>query len=118
MSSHHFSNEKRVEQLNPELITKTIETVKIALPLFVAEVPIFKKGIKGEFHIDIPIMYMNFGIDRVHYDPYSKMPSPKGRPIAVHDVDVDHAEIRNVIERVLKESYVIEAVEFRGHEKA
>ncbi len=53
-------------------------------------------------------MYMNFGVDRVHYDPYSKMPSPKGRSIAVRNINVDHAEIHNVIK----------AVEFREHEKA
>ena len=62
---------------------------------------------------------MNFAIDRIHYDPQSKAPSPKGRPVKAYaNADVESQEIREIIESVLKEAYIIEAAEFREPEEA
>ncbi len=109
---------EKSERLNLEIVAKAIETVKAALPLFVTGSPIFRKGAGGELRVDVPILYMNFGVDRIHYDPCSKMPSPKGRPVAVRGVDVDPDEVREAVERTLREARVVEAVEFREHERA
>ncbi len=109
---------RRPEGLNPELIVKAVETVKAALPLFTAGPPIIRSGPAGEVHADVPVMYMDFAIDRVHYDPYVKAPSPKGRPVRAWGVRVDPQEARQVIESALKEAVVIEAAEFRDPEDA
>ncbi|WP_297125309.1 hypothetical protein [Thermococcus sp.] len=106
------------EPLDLKLVTKAIETVKVALPLFTAGLPIVKRGPGGEIHIDVPTMYMDFAIDRIHYDPYSKAPSPKGRPVKAWGVEINPQEVRQTIEVALKEAYVIEAAEFREPENA
>ncbi len=106
-----------VKPLNFDSLNKAISTAKAALQFFTAGVPIIRRGPKGDVHVDVPVMYMDFAIDRIHYDPYSETPSPKGRPVGAWG-DVDSREIREIIESILKEAYVIEAAEFREPENA
>ena len=102
--------------LDFDALERAINTAKTALRLFTIGTPIIK-GPKGEVHVDVPVMYMNFAIDRIHYDPQSGTPSPKGRPVRTQG-DVDSKEVRETIERILRESYIIEAAEFREPERA
>ncbi len=103
--------------LDTESLNKAIDTAKAALQFFTAGVPIIRRGPRGEVHVDVPVMYMDFAIDRIHYDPQFKTPSPKGRPVRAHG-EVDPKEIREIIGDILKEVYAVEAVEFREPENA
>ncbi len=100
------------------LASKAIETAKLALRGFTAGTPIVRWGPAGEVHVDVPVMYMGFAVDRVHYDPVSKTPSPKGRPARSWGVSVDESEARRVIEEALRNAWVVEAAEFREPENA
>ncbi|WP_456320831.1 hypothetical protein [Palaeococcus sp. (in: euryarchaeotes)] len=108
----------RRESLNPEFVERAVETVRAALPFFTAGVPIIRRGPAGEIHVDAPIMYMDFAIDRMHYDPYARAPSPKGRPVRAWGIEVDPREVRVIVNSALKEARVIEAAEFREPEDA
>ncbi len=109
---------ERGETFNPEFVVHAVEAVKAALPVFTVGVPLIRRGPIGEVHVDVPIMYMNFAIDRIHYDPYSKAPSPKGRPVRAWRVDIDPQEVQRIVESALKEVHVVEAAEFREPENA
>ncbi len=104
--------------IDPNLAAKAIDTVKAALPLFTVGPPIIRTGPAGDIHADVPVMYMDFAIDRVHYDPYTKSPSPKGRPVRAWGVRVDPEEARSAVQAAIKEAWVVEAVEFRDPEDA
>lgn len=108
---------KRESVIDFGSLNKAISTAKSALQFFTVGVPIIRRGPKGDVHVDVPVMYTDFAIDRIHYDPQSKMPSPKGRPVRAYS-DVSSKEVRGIIEDILKESYVIEAAEFREPENA
>ncbi len=103
---------------DPSLVVKAVETVKAAMPLFAAGTPLIRRGPAGELHVDVPVMYMNFAIDRIHYDPYSGAPSPKGRPVRAWGVEVNPQDVQHVVENALKEAHVIEAAEYREPEDA
>ncbi|WP_461863797.1 hypothetical protein [Thermococcus sp.] len=103
---------------DPELVFKAIEAVKAALPIFSPGLPLIRRGPAGEIHVDVPVMYMNFAIDRIHYDPYTGTPSPKGRPVRAWGVEVDPREVQRAVEGALKECHVLEAAEFREPEDA
>lgn len=105
-------------RLDPSMAVKAIEAVKAALPLLTAGPPIVRTGPAGDVHADVPVMYMDFAVDRVHYDPYAKAPSPKGRPVRAWGVSVDPEEARSVVEAALREAWVVEAAEFRDPEDA
>ncbi len=104
------------EPLDFGSVDKAIETAKAALQFLTAGVPIIRRGPAGEVHVDVPVMYMDFAVDRIHYDPESKMPSPKGRPVRVYG-DAHPEEVRKTVGDILKEVYAIEAAEFREPEK-
>lgn len=103
---------------DPTLALKAVETVKAAMPLLTAGTPLIKRGLRGEVHVDVPVTYMNFAVDRIHYDPYLKAPSPKGRPAKAWDVDVEPREVQRIVEEVLKEAQVIQGAEYRESEDA
>ncbi len=103
--------------LDFEALDKAIRTAMEAYQLFTAGVPIVKRGVRGEVHVDVPVMYMDFAVDRIHYDPHAEAPSPKGRPVRAH-AEVDSQKVREAVENVLKEANVIEAAEFREPEDA
>ncbi|WP_367883348.1 hypothetical protein [Thermococcus peptonophilus] len=44
-------------------------------PFFRVGKPLMKPG-----GIDVPVLYLNFAVDRLHYDPERKIPLPKGCP--------------------------------------
>ncbi|MCD6492964.1 MAG: hypothetical protein J7K36_04070 [Archaeoglobaceae archaeon] len=108
---------RKREHLDFNSLSKAISTAKSALQFFTVGVPIIRRGPKGEVHVDVPVMYTDFAIDKIHYDPRSKIPSPKGRPVRVYS-DVNSQEIREIVEGILKESYIIEAAEFREPDDA
>ena len=109
-------SKKPYEPIDIDSLNKAIDTVKTALRFFTPGWPIVKRGLR-EVHVDLPIMYIDFAVDRVHYDPILKAPSPKGRPVRV-EREIKLEEIRNAIEKALREAYVIEAAEFREPEDA
>ncbi len=95
-----------------------IATVKKALPYMSFASPIIRYGPGGEVGVDIPLVYQGVAIDRVHYDPLSGTPSPKGRPARASGIKVSKDEILNRVSEVIKELRVIEAAEFRDPESA
>jgi len=109
--------EPTTKPLDFNSLNRAINTAKLALQFFTAGIPIIKRGPKGDVRVDVPVMYMDFAIDRIHYDPQSRTVSPKGRPIRTYS-DVNSQEVRRIIESILKEAYVNEAAEFREPENA
>ena len=97
---------------------RAVETVKRALEYVVAGPLIVHRGPRGEVSVDVPLMYQNFALDRVHFDPVLRMPSPKGRPGRAWNVELSLDEVQDVMERVLGEVWVVEAAEFREPEDA
>jgi len=95
---------------------RAIETVKSALPYLTAGPPIMHIGPAGDVHIDVPLVYHDVALDRIHYDPIAKAPSPKGRPVHAWGVRVDRAEVMRIMEEVIKGLRVVEAVEYREPE--
>jgi len=95
---------------------RAVETVRSALPYITIGPPIMHYGPAGDVHIDVPLVYHDVALDRVHFDPIAKSPSPKGRPVHAWGVSVDRAEVVSIMEQVLKELRVVDAVEFRKPE--
>ncbi len=105
------------EPLRREWAQEAISTVKKALSYFSAGPPLIHVGLRGEIHIDVPLMYQGYGLDRIHYDPKARQPSPKGRPVHCFDVEKpSDEEVKEIMNRVISESRVIEAAEFRDPE--
>lgn len=105
------------EPLRKEWAQEAIITVKKAIGYFFAGPPIIHVGIRGELHIDVPLMYQSYGLDRMHYDPKAKQPSPKGRPVHCFDVEKpSEDEIKEIMDGVISESRVVEAAEFKDPE--
>ncbi|WP_297092388.1 hypothetical protein [Thermococcus sp.] len=102
------------KELAPETAEKAIETVKHALPFLTVGVPIVHRA-PGGVHVDVPVMYLSFAIDRLHYNPETKTPLPKGLP-GVYLGEVDPAGVREGAEEVLRELHVLEGAEFREPE--
>lgn len=109
---------KRTPPADPESASRAIGTVKVAIPYVLIGPPIVRYGPGGEVHVDVPLMYHDLALDRVHYDPVSRAPSPKGRPVHVRGVRVDVGEVKAVMAAVLKEVRVVDAAEFREPEAA
>ena len=100
--------ERKSRILKPEGAEKAVGLVRQALPFFRAGEPIVHPD-----HVDVPVLYLDFAIDRVHYDPRTGNPSPKGTP--------PHTEpcaegAREKIDEILKEARVLEGAEFREPE--
>jgi len=104
--------------LDFSLAEKAIELVRKALPFLTIGPPLIDYGPKGEVHVDVPLMYQGFALDRIHYDPQLKSPSPKGRPVRVWGVKVAEDEVINIMKNVINELDVVEAVEYREPEQA
>ncbi len=98
--------------------SRAIETARRALPYVVAGPPIIRRGPAGDIHVDVPLMYQGFALDRIHYDPASHSPSPKGRPVHAMLGDMDPSSIAREAEAILGELRVLEAAEYRGPEAA
>ncbi len=96
--------------------SRAIETVKNALPYLTAGPPIIHIGPAGDVHIDVPLVYHDVALDRIHYDPIAKAPSPKGRSVHAWGIEVNKSEVLSIMEQVIRELTVVEAVEFREQE--
>ena len=105
-------------RINYDNASIAIETVKNILAYIVVGSPLIRGGPGGETHVDVPLMYQNFALDRIHYDPYIKMPSPKGRPVRAVGVSVDEGEVREILQSILRDIQVVDAVEYREPEDA
>ncbi|MFA4646027.1 hypothetical protein P8X24_01935 [Pyrococcus kukulkanii] len=101
--------------LSVENSLKAIETVRNALKLFTPGPVIVHRTPEG-IHVDVPVLYMDFAVDRVHFDPSTMRPSPKGNPVH-SQVQVAEDEIRKRMEEILKEVWVVEACEYRKPER-
>ncbi len=106
----------RYNPIDLNLAQKAIELVKRALPYVTAGPPLISYGPRGEVHVDIPLMYQGFALDRMHYDPLSKTLSPKGRPVEAIGIRVDSNEVFSLANSIIKELKVVEAVEYRKPE--
>ncbi|MEB3845291.1 MAG: hypothetical protein LRS48_06420 [Desulfurococcales archaeon] len=93
---------------------KAVKTVGQALQ-FMEPGPILRGPPGGP--VDVPVFYEGVPLDIIHYDPYRKAPSPKGRPVH-YPAEVDEHEVRSIIGRVLRESYALMGAEYREPEKA
>lgn len=95
---------------------EAIEVVRDVLKFVVVGPPIIHAAPHGEVHIDVPLMYQGFALDRVHFDPGAMAPSPKGRPVRARVRLPSEAEVRKVMEEVLESLTVLEGAEFRESE--
>ncbi len=95
---------------------EAIEVVRDVLKFVVVGPPIIHMAPRGEVHIDVPLMYQGFALDRVHFDPEAMAPSPKGRPAMARVRPPSEAEVREVMEEVLEGLVVLEGAEFREPE--
>ncbi|CAB49407.1 hypothetical protein [Pyrococcus abyssi] len=99
-----------------DLARKAIDTVRKALPLFIPAPPIVHRDPEG-YHIDVPILYMDFAVDRVHFNAETNAPFPKGSPVS-SKVPPKSEEVVERMKAILEESRVLEACEFRKPERA
>ncbi len=97
-----------------EFPKRAVETVKNVLKFLKVGEPIVKREPK-DVRVEIPVMYLDFAVDKVHYDPSLKGPSPKGRHVKGYDVDIEEA--KRAVENALKEAKVLEGVEYREAER-
>ncbi len=105
-------------RLSPEAAGRAIDTVKAALP-YVTVTVLARRGPAGDFCVDVALMYHDFALDRVHFDPESVAPSPKGRPVCLWgEGAVDQKAVKDAMVEFLKEFRVLDAVEFREPERA
>ncbi len=99
----------RVEPPGEEKAKKAVELVKEALPFLRPGKPIGRPD-----GVDVPVLYLDFAIDRMHFDPRSGTPLPKGFPGHFEGFELSGIEERT--EEVLKELRVLDACEFREPE--
>jgi len=88
---------------------RAIELVKEALPFFRPGKPIEKPD-----GVDVPVFYLDFAIDRIHFDPEKGEPLPKGFP--GHFEDFECSAVEEKAQKILEELRVLDACEFREHE--
>jgi len=69
-----FKREKAGKELDEKLAKKAIETAKETLQFITVGPPLIRYGPAGEVHVDVPLMYHGYAIDRVHLDPISNTP--------------------------------------------
>ncbi len=100
---------RRSEPPGEENAEKAVELVKEALPFFRPGKPIERPD-----GVDVPILYLDFAIDRMHFDPRSGTPLPKGFPGHFGSFELSGIEER--FGEVLRELRVLEACEFREPE--
>lgn len=87
-------------------------------PISRLALPLVRLGPGGENHVDVPIMYNGFALDRIHFDPLSMRPLPKGKPGVKGAQRVREEEVRKAAQEILSELRVLDAAEFRDPESA
>ncbi|MDK2384043.1 MAG: hypothetical protein QI199_04445, partial [Candidatus Korarchaeota archaeon] len=90
---------------------KAIETAREILHLLSAG-PALIRGDPGGWHVDIPVMYQGYALDRIHLDVDKMEPSPKGRPVR-SSREMDPSEIKGRAEEIVRELRVLDAAEYR-----
>ncbi len=96
---------------------RAINTAKAALPYLTLGMPLISRGPEGSLHVDLPLMYNGFAVDRVHFDPLHMSLSPKGRPVRIYG-SVDVSAIIKRVEDLLSGMEVLEGAEYREPENA
>ncbi len=76
-------------ELNIENASKAIEAVKQALRFIESGPPIMHYGSRGEIHVDIPLMYHGYALDRIHYDSVNNRFNPKEAYNRIFNARVD-----------------------------
>ncbi len=102
--------------ISKESAIRAVETVKSALPLLSMGPPIVGRGPAGETHVDLPIIYQGYALDRVHFDPSTMEPSPKGRPV-IFSGSIDREAIVKRANEILEELRALDAAEYREPER-
>ncbi|MCD6563209.1 MAG: hypothetical protein J7K23_04735 [Thermoproteales archaeon] len=97
---------------------KAIKIVSQAKPYLYPGPPLLRNGPLSIHHIDIPIMYHSYALDIMHWDPEKQMPSPKGRPVKIKSIKIKKEELQMYVNNILKETWIVNAAEFREPEKA
>ena len=97
---------------------KAVRTAERALPYIVAVSPIIRYGPEGETSIDIPLLYQGMAIDRMHFNPLTNTPLPKGHPARVMGIKVSKNKVFKRASEVIKGLRVLKAAEFRDPERA
>ena len=98
---------------------KAVNTVKAALG-YVTTTILSRVGPAGDLCVDIALLYHGFALDRIHYDPETGTPSPKGRPVCTHrygDRAAVEEQARELAKRIPGELWVVEAAEYRAPER-
>ncbi len=107
---------RRSEPLDIDLASKAVETVKAAAAYFVAGPPIVHRHPHG-VHVDIPLIYQGYALDRIHFDACRMVFLPKGYPGECM-CEPGPEEVREAAEKLLTEIRVIDAAEYREPEEA
>ncbi len=97
---------------------KAITHVKEVLKYLTIAKPLIHYTPHGEGEVNIPLIYNGYGLDRIHFDPYNMVFSPKGRPVHFYGLKIDPEEIYRVAKKYFSEVVVIEAAEYRDPENA
>ncbi len=92
---------------------KAINTVVNAKEYFYSGPPLIRVDPHSTKHIDIPLMYHNYALDIIHWDPINMIPSPKGRPSFLLKAEINQKEIQEHVNNLIKDIKVVEAAEFR-----
>ncbi len=74
--------------------SRAIETVRAALEFLEPGPPIIHYCPHGEVHVDVPLMYHGYALDRIHYDPINNRFNPKGAPSKAFNVSVNEEVVR------------------------
>ncbi len=70
-----------------------------------------------EVHVDVPILYNGYALDRIHFDPVRMMFLPKGFPGHFMVSSVDRAGVKEAASRLFGEVVVGNGAEYREPEK-
>ncbi len=105
----------RSPPISREDAERAIETAREVLHLLTAGPALVRGGPDG-WHVDIPVMYQGYALDRIHLDTDKMEPSPKGRP-ARSSREVDPSEIKGRAEEIVSELRVLDAAEYREPER-
>ncbi len=101
--------------ISREEAERAIEAVREILPLLTAGPALIRGGPDG-WHVDIPLMYQGYALDRIHLDTDTMEPSPKGRPPR-SSREADPSVIRGRAEEIVGELRVLDAAEYREPER-
>ncbi len=102
----------------PSNAYRAINTARATLHYLTAGPPIIERLRDASVRVDVPLLYNGFAVDRVHIDPRTLMPSPKGFPPRVYSEPPDTSTVTRAMEEIIGELRVLEAAEYRGPERA